>query len=97
MVIKLRGRKDWIVNKTNARSLAKMFGDDVDNWIGKTPTLWPKPDVEFNGEVKPAIRVLVKAAAKSVKPVKPPVDVDLNDAIPDFGDEPPADEDGNPL
>jgi hypothetical protein len=98
VVITLRGqRKKWIINRTNARSLAKMFGDDTDNWIGKTITLIT-PVVEFQGESKPAIRVMAKPMIR--RPAPPPIKIELDDKIPAFDgppDPPPADENGNPL
>jgi hypothetical protein len=97
MVAKLRDHKPWIVNKTNARSLAKMYGDDTNNWVNKPVTLIT-PDVEFNGQSKPAIRVLVKPGTRKL--ARPPIEVDLKDKIPDFDgppDPPPADLDGSPL
>ena len=33
--------KRLVINKTNAKSIAKMYGNDTDNWIGCKITLYP--------------------------------------------------------
>ena len=49
--------KALICNKTNASTIAKLYGDDTDTWIGKAIVLWPNHDVEFKGEIVSAVRV----------------------------------------
>jgi hypothetical protein len=55
--------KGLACNKTNAGVIAKLYGDDTDDWIGHAITLWPNHDVEFKGEIVSAIRVRSKAPA----------------------------------
>ena len=44
----------WLANKTSLRSLAKAFGTDAENWIGKQIKLWAK-DQLVQGDVKSVI------------------------------------------
>jgi hypothetical protein len=40
--VKLRGKeKLWVLNKTNAKTIAGMYGNEVLGWIGKAITLFP--------------------------------------------------------
>lgn len=45
-----------VCNKTNGTTLAAMFGDDSDNWLGKQITLIVA-QVDFAGKQVPAIRI----------------------------------------
>lgn len=47
---------EWVMNKTNAFCLFRMFGGDPQSWIGHKVTLFPKPGTWF-GEKGEAIRV----------------------------------------
>lgn len=70
--------KGMICNKTNATTIAKLYGDDTDEWIGARITLYPT-ETPMNGEMKACIRVRSKKpgapAAKNGKgnPKLPPV------------------------
>ena len=48
--------KALVCNKTNANTIAKLWGDDTDMWIGKKVTLMAR-EVEFQGEMVLSIRV----------------------------------------
>lgn len=48
--------KGMVLNKTNARSIAKVHGPKPSGWIGKRITLYPT-DVSAFGEIVTAIRV----------------------------------------
>jgi hypothetical protein len=48
--------KGLILNKTNASTIAEMYGDDTDSWIGKQITIFPTK-VDFQGKRVDAIRV----------------------------------------
>lgn len=65
------GTKALIVNKTNARAIAKALGDETGGWIGKSITL-VSTVVDFKGDSVDAIRV---RAATS----KAPAEEELND------------------
>lgn len=45
-----------VINKTNAKAIAGMYGNDTTQWIGKLITLFPT-QVQFGGETKDGIRV----------------------------------------
>ena len=56
--------KQMVVNKTNARSIAAMHGDDTDDWTGKEIKLFTA-SVDFQGQQVPAIRVQVDMPEES--------------------------------
>lgn len=51
--------KGMVLNKTNANIISKQFGDETDDWIGKTISLY-QTEVEFKGDMVPALRVKIK-------------------------------------
>lgn len=51
--------KGMVANVTNCKTIAKLFGDDTDDWLGKQVTLY-EVEVPFNGEQVAAIRVRSK-------------------------------------
>jgi hypothetical protein len=59
--------KGFVLNKTNAKIIAKLYGDDTDDWIGKPITIYPT-EVEFAGEMVESIRVRSKAPVPARKP-----------------------------
>jgi hypothetical protein len=48
--------RGWVLCKTNAMCLARMFGDDTNDWTGKRVTLFSTP-VQVGKEKQPGIRV----------------------------------------
>lgn len=61
--------KSLVCNKTNARTIAKAYGPETDNWIGKKLTLF-RDSVWMNGEEKPCIRVKCpKAKGMRIEPI----------------------------
>ena len=48
--------KKLVCNKTNARTIGSLHGEEIDNWPGKKITLAPR-EVEFQGAMVWAIRV----------------------------------------
>lgn len=60
--LKLKGQeKEFRVNKTNAKRIAKMFGSDIDQWVGKEITI--DPDVtEYQGNMVDTLVVRFKRA-----------------------------------
>lgn len=48
--------KKFILNRTNAKSIANQHGPDVDGWAGKTVTIYPTT-TKAKGEVTECIRV----------------------------------------
>lgn len=63
-------KKEFVINKTNAKAIAKSHGDDYDNWEGKSISLAPR-EVEFSGETVWAIRVITPMPGAPIgKPVE---------------------------
>ena len=63
------GELGLLCNKTNWKALVGMFGDESDNWAGKTITLTVM-DVQFKDEMVPAIRVKVPRSPTGKTPFK---------------------------
>jgi hypothetical protein len=74
------GVKALILNKTNAKAIAKVLGDETTGWRGKAITLVPA-QVDFRGDIVDAIRV--RAVPPQQSSTEPPSEVspDLNDAV----------------
>lgn len=54
-----RTEKGFVLNKTNAGTIEKLYGPETEQWIGKPITLCAK-EVEFGGEMVWSIRVSLK-------------------------------------
>ena len=89
-----KGPKGLVLNITNARVIAKAYGDDTGNWAGKSIEIYPT-QVEFKGDLVDAIRVRVPdvpaTGASGVAPATDAtaapmaddkLDEELNDEIP---------------
>lgn len=50
--------KGIVLNKTNAKMISKAYGGDTENWNGK-PIILYEAQVEFAGDIVPAIRVKI--------------------------------------
>ncbi len=48
--------KPWPLNKTNGKTIAGMYGEEIDDWRDKRITLYPT-EIDFRGETKETIRV----------------------------------------
>lgn len=56
-VVYFKGKaKGLILNKTNAKNIATVYGDDMDDWEGQEIVLFPAM-VDFQGKTVEAIRV----------------------------------------
>jgi hypothetical protein len=54
-------KKGLVINKTNAKTLAKLYGGETDGWIGK-PISLIRMDVQYpGGEMGPGMRVKTSA------------------------------------
>ena len=62
-----------VLNKTNANTIATMYGDDTDAWAGKTITLITA-QVDFQGKSVEAIRVKIQRPVQSspAQNIEPP-------------------------
>jgi hypothetical protein len=48
--------KDVVLNKTNALQLAGGYGDETDDWVGKSIEIWAE-NVMFQGKIVPGIKI----------------------------------------
>lgn len=55
-------QKSFVCNKTNAKVIAQLHGDDTDDWLGKSITIAPR-EVEYQGNMVWSIRVSLVAPA----------------------------------
>lgn len=62
--------KGMVLNKTNAKRIAKLYGNNTDGWIGKSVTLYPS-ECDFRDEVVPCLRV---RDSMPVAPVTPAIE-----------------------
>lgn len=56
-------QKGMVLNKTNAKRIASMYGEDTDNWVSQEILIYPS-ETDLRGETVPCIRVK-QAAVKS--------------------------------
>lgn len=59
--------KGLALNKTNAKTIEKLYGDDTDEWEHQRITLYPS-EVVFNGENVACIRIRNKRPKPTVPP-----------------------------
>lgn len=62
--------KGMVVNKTNALTIAAMYGKDVSQWVGKRITLWPTT-TKFGNAIKECIRVRPTIPGESRRDASP--------------------------
>ena len=53
---KVNNKNKMVVNKTNAKTIGNLHGQEVGDWIGQRITLFPT-EVDFRGDIVDAIRV----------------------------------------
>jgi len=57
LIIQFEGaKKPFLANATNCKTIAAMYGTDVENWVGKSITLFPTTTASPDGVVE-CIRV----------------------------------------
>lgn len=76
-VAHLIGQKPMILNVTNSKSIAKLYGPYIDDWSGKQITLYASM-TKLAGDMVECLRVRPTAPAKRRKPI---TDDRLNSAI----------------
>lgn len=62
-----RTEKALALNKTNAKTIAAMYGNDTETWVGKRITLYPTTTT-FGSETVEAIRVRPRIPEPKAKP-----------------------------
>lgn len=87
-------KKAFVLNKTNAKTIAKLYGDETDGWVGKRITIRAQ-EVEFQGDMVLALRVSLKAPAQAGKPAAATAAAPV--AAPSDNDGGPIDDDGRDL
>lgn len=85
LVIAFVGKqKKFVCNKTNAKTISKLHGEETDEWVGKRITIRPA-EVEFQGEMVLSIRVSLQApvegSVKTPAPQPPPTE-DADQEVP---------------
>lgn len=84
-----KGPKGLALNKTNATTIAKAYGDDTAGWPGRVVELYPAR-VEFKGDTVDAIRVRTPDPAPAAAPAAPAAapmtaaDPELDDSLADL-------------
>jgi hypothetical protein len=74
LVLAFHGTKQkFVLNNTNAKTIGKLYGDDIEDWYGKRITL-RQAEVEYKGEMVLGIRVSLKKPAAA-----PAADVALDE------------------
>lgn len=62
-VARLRGNKPWILNMTNQKSIARLYGPYIEDWQGKAVTLYAST-TKLAGEMVECIRVRPQVAER---------------------------------
>jgi hypothetical protein len=55
-----KAEKALVCNKTNATRIARMYGNDTEQWLGKAITLYFDPNVRFGPDRVGGVRVRPK-------------------------------------
>lgn len=65
-------KKGMVLNRTNAKRIIALYGEDTDHWAGRPITLYPS-ETEYGGDTVPCIRVRQQAPSGAVSvPAAPP-------------------------
>jgi hypothetical protein len=63
-VARIKGNKPWILNMTNQKAIARLYGPFIEDWQGKDVTLYAGT-TKFGGETVECIRVRPQVARQS--------------------------------
>ena len=75
-------KKAFVVNKTNAGTIAKVLGtDETEEWVDRQIIIGPR-EVEFQGNMVWSIRVSLKKPATAAAKPAPAAPVDDFDEVP---------------
>ena|SRR3990167_2075910 len=53
--------KGLVLNATNGKTICKLYGEEMEEWVGKKIAIFCKDDIEYAGELVSGIRVRPKA------------------------------------
>ncbi len=82
-ILHFQGReKGLVLNKTNATTIAEVYGDDTESWIGRAIVLFAMT-VPFQGKLVPSIRVRIQSAPQPAVPAAPDTATSIAVATPD--------------
>lgn len=70
MVAHLKGAKPFILNTTNSKSIAKLYGNFVEDWAGKSITLFATT-TRMGGETVECLRIRPVVASRKAAPITP--------------------------
>lgn len=74
-VAELRGQKPFIINRTNAKTITKIYGSPfIEDWVGKLITLFPTT-TRVAGEEVECLRI------RPIAPKEASFDTEINDEI----------------
>ncbi len=62
--------KGMVLNKTNARTIAEVYGDDTDNWVGGDINVFSMK-VDFQGRMVDGLRVKIPPRAAPARQAPP--------------------------
>ena len=62
--------RTFVLNKTNGNTIADMYSQEMDNWIGKQITLFPT-QTDFQGKAVACIRVRIGQPQPAPAPTSP--------------------------
>ena len=79
--VKIKGRiKKLALNKTNGKTVARLYGNDTAAWAGKLITLFPTT-TEFGGETVDCIRIRPFVPQRKGQPAAAPAEGEATDAV----------------
>ena len=67
-VAHLQGVKPFILNATNSKTIAKLYGPFIEDWAGQQITLFAST-AKLAGDTVECLRIRPKVAIKTVKPI----------------------------
>jgi len=67
-VAHIKGNKPWILNMTNQKSIARLYGPYIEDWEGKPVTLYAST-TKLAGEMVECVRVRPQVAIRTKKPI----------------------------
>ena len=57
-IASIKGKdKEWVLNKTNAKAIRRMYGNEMDGWAGKEVVIYRTTCNAFGNAKTPCIRV----------------------------------------
>lgn len=75
LAISFQGKKKkWLAGPVSLKAIAKLYGPHIEDWRGKSITLYVDAKVEFGGEVTGGIRVRPTPPKPGTKPDTDPLD-----------------------